>query len=79
MAINLSNSLPAAPANAQNVAWQEDSSGNVSASIVFAPANVTTAQKLAIVSPPAGMIVYDTTLLKLCVYANSSWETITSA
>lgn len=76
--INLNDTQPVSPANAQNVLWQSDSSGNVSASIVFVAPNVTTVQKLAIVSPPAGMLVYDTTLLKLCVYANSAWETVTS-
>jgi hypothetical protein len=31
MSINLNNTIPAAPANATNVVWQEDVSGNVSA------------------------------------------------
>lgn len=40
--------------------------------------NMTTAQKNAIGTPTAGLVVYDTTLGKLCVYT-SAWETITSA
>jgi hypothetical protein len=43
----------------------------------FLPPRMTTAQKAAIASPTAGMIVYDTTLNKLCVYT-TAWETITS-
>jgi hypothetical protein len=39
---------------------------------------MTTAQKNAITSPAAGLMVYDTTLQKACVYT-TSWETITSA
>ena len=39
--------------------------------------NVTTAQK-AVLPATAGMIVFDTTLGKLCVYNGSAWETITS-
>lgn len=39
--------------------------------------SMTTTQKNAISSPTAGMIVYDTTLNKLCVYT-TAWETITS-
>ena len=44
----------------------------------FLPPRMTTAQKNAIASPAAGLIVYDTTLNKLCVRGASSWETITS-
>jgi len=44
----------------------------------FLPPCMTTAQKTAIGSPVAGLIVYDTTLNKLCVYT-TAWETITSA
>lgn len=43
----------------------------------FLPPRMTTAQKLAIASPAAGLMVYDTTLNKLCVYT-TAWETITS-
>lgn len=39
--------------------------------------NMTTAQKTAI-APPAGTVVFDTTLGKLCVYSGSGWQTITS-
>jgi len=38
---------------------------------------MTTAQKGSVASPAAGMMVYDTTLNKLCVYT-TAWETITS-
>lgn len=39
---------------------------------------MTTAQKNAITSPAAGLMVYDTDLNKLCVYT-TTWQTITSA
>jgi hypothetical protein len=39
---------------------------------------MTTTQKNAIASPAAGLVVYDTTLNKLCVRTNSAWQTITS-
>jgi hypothetical protein len=39
---------------------------------------MTTAQKNAIVSPVAGLVVFDSTLAKLCVYSGSAWQTITS-
>jgi hypothetical protein len=38
---------------------------------------MTTAQKNAIVTPAAGLVVYDTNLAKLCVYT-TAWETVTS-
>jgi hypothetical protein len=44
----------------------------------FLPPRMTTTQKNAIASPASGLIVYDTTLNKLCVYT-TTWETITSA
>lgn len=44
----------------------------------FLPPRMTTTQKNAIASPTAGLVVYDTTLGKLCVRGASSWETITS-
>ena len=44
----------------------------------FLPPRMTTAQKNAIASPAAGLVVYDSTLNKLCVRTASSWETITS-
>lgn len=44
----------------------------------FLPPRMTTTQKNAIASPTEGLIVYDLTLHKLCVYTGSAWETITS-
>jgi hypothetical protein len=44
----------------------------------FLPPRMTTTQKNAIASPAAGLVVYDTTLNKLCVRGAASWETITS-
>lgn len=44
----------------------------------FLPPRMTTAQKNAIATPAAGLVVYDTTLNKLCVYT-TAWETITSS
>ena len=40
--------------------------------------NMTTTQKNAIASPAAGLMVFDTTLAKLCVYSGVAWQTITS-
>jgi hypothetical protein len=40
--------------------------------------NMTTTQKNAITSPAAGLMVFDTTLSKLCVYSGAAWQTITS-
>lgn len=40
--------------------------------------NMTTTQKDAIVTPAAGLMVFDTTLAKLCVYSGTAWQTITS-
>jgi hypothetical protein len=40
--------------------------------------NMTTTQKNAVSSPAAGLVVFDTTLAKLCVYSGTAWETITS-
>jgi hypothetical protein len=40
--------------------------------------NMTTTQKNAISSPVAGLMVFDTTLSKACVYSGAAWETITS-
>ena len=44
----------------------------------FLPPRMTTTEKNAITSPAAGLIVYDTTLNKLCVRTAAAWETITS-
>ena len=42
------------------------------------PPRMTTTQKNAIATPAAGLIVYDTTLNKLCLRTAAAWETITS-
>jgi len=39
---------------------------------------MTTTQKNAIGTPVAGLVVFDSTLAKLCVYSGSAWQTITS-
>jgi hypothetical protein len=44
----------------------------------FLPPRMTTVQKNDIVAPPSGLLVYDTSLNKLCLFGASSWETITS-
>jgi hypothetical protein len=44
----------------------------------FLPPTMTTTQKNAIATPAAGLIVFDSTLGKLCVYGGSAWQTITS-
>ena len=47
----------------------------------FLPPRMTTMQKNAISPVVDGMVVYDTTLHKLCVYSTgtSTWQTITSS
>ena len=40
--------------------------------------NMTTTQKNAVSSPAAGLVVFDTTSSKLCVYTGAAWQTITS-
>ena len=40
--------------------------------------NMTTTQKNAISSPATGLVIFDTTLAKLCVYSGSAWQTVTS-
>jgi hypothetical protein len=40
--------------------------------------NMTTTQKNAISAPAAGLVIFDTTLAKLCVYSGAAWQTITS-
>jgi hypothetical protein len=45
----------------------------------FLPPRMTTAQKNAIATPATGLMVYDTTLNKVCVYTGATWETMTSA
>jgi hypothetical protein len=44
----------------------------------FLPPRMTTAEKNAIATPAAGLVIYDTTLNKLCVRTAAAWETITS-
>lgn len=44
----------------------------------FGLPSMTTTQKNAIASPRAGLMVFDTTLAKACVYSGSAWQTITS-
>jgi len=44
----------------------------------FLPPRMTTTQKNAIATPTSGLVVYDTTLGKLCVRGAAAWETITS-
>jgi hypothetical protein len=44
----------------------------------FLPPRMTTTQKNAIVSPAEGLVVYDLTLHKLCIYTGAAWEVITS-
>jgi hypothetical protein len=43
----------------------------------FLPPRMTTAEKNAISSPATGLIVFDTTLGKLCVFS-TTWQTVTS-
>ena len=43
----------------------------------FLPPRMTTTQKNAIATPAVGLVIFDTTLNKLCVYT-TAWETITS-
>lgn len=40
--------------------------------------NLTTAQKTGIATPAAGLMVFDTNLLKMCFYDGASWRIITS-
>ena len=63
------NTTPSAEASAI-LALQSTSRG-------FLPPKMTTVQKTAITTPSAGLMVYDTTLNKLCVFT-TAWETITS-
>ena len=45
----------------------------------FLPPVMTTTEKNAISSPATGLVVFDSTLGKLCVYVTSAWQTVTSA
>jgi len=44
----------------------------------FLPPRMTTTQKNAIATPAEGLVVYDLTLHKLCIYTGAVWEIITS-
>jgi hypothetical protein len=44
----------------------------------FLPPRMTTTQKNAIATPAEGLVVYDLTLHKLCIYTGAAWEVITS-
>jgi hypothetical protein len=44
----------------------------------FLPPRMTTKEKNAITSPAEGLMVYDLTLHKLCIFTGKKWETITS-
>lgn len=44
----------------------------------FLPPRLTTVQKNAIAAPATGLMLYDTTLNKLCVFTGAVWETVTS-
>lgn len=44
----------------------------------FLPPVMTTTQKNAISSPATGLVVFDSTLGKLCVFS-TTWQTVTSA
>lgn len=72
--------------NSGNVAFgsnaPEESSAQismVSTTKGFLPPRMTSAQKTAIATPAAGLVVYDTTLNKLCVYTGAAWQTVSSA
>jgi hypothetical protein len=44
----------------------------------FLPPVMTTTQKNAISSPATGLVIFDSTLGKLCVYGGAAWQTVTS-
>jgi len=44
----------------------------------FLPPRMTTSNKNAISSPAEGLLIYDTTLHKLCIRTASAWETVQS-
>ena len=50
-----------------------------STTLGFLPPRMTTAQRDAISTPPAGLMIYNTTTNKLNVRTASSWEAVTSA
>jgi preprotein translocase subunit Sec61beta len=44
----------------------------------FLPPRMTTVQRDAITTPPAGLMIYNTTTNKLNFYNGSAWEAVTS-
>jgi hypothetical protein len=77
----------AAPTNGLSVAGTTNIGTNTSVTTAllqlssttqgFLPPVMTTTQKNAITTPATGLVVFDTTLGKLCVFS-STWQTITS-
>jgi hypothetical protein len=77
----------AAPTNGMSVAGTVNVGTNTSVTTAalqvssttqgFLPPVMTTAQKNAITSPATGLVVFDSTLGKLCVFS-TTWQTITS-
>lgn len=72
--------------NSGNVAFGSGAPEELSAQISiasttkgFLPPRMTSAQKTAIATPATGLVVYDTTLNKLCVYTGAAWQTVSSA
>ena len=63
------NSTGAVPANSAMLDVSSTSKG-------FLPPRMTTAQRTAIVSPNAGLIVFDTTLNQLYIFSNGNWVTV---
>lgn len=55
MAINLNDTLPAAPAGGKNIKWQEDISGNVSGYFIGVPIKTT-------ITSAAGVLTLDASL-----------------
>ena len=45
----------------------------------FLPPRMTTTQRNAVVTPPAGLMIYNTTTNKLNFYNGTAWEAVTSA
>lgn len=50
----------------------------ISTTLGFGVPSMTTTQKNAISSPREGLLIYDTTLHKLCIRVAAAWETVTS-
>jgi hypothetical protein len=81
------NASTAAPTNGMSVAGTVNVGTNTSVTTAalqvssttqgFLPPVMTTTQKNAITSPATGLVVFDSTLGKLCVFSGT-WQTITS-